>query len=113
MEIRKYLKDHAKELAIGTCYVATAVIGFGTGIYVGSQHNKDITYAFCKAEKRAITLDRDLKKWTPRIVAKFTDAIEDLQREAIWQRSEKEAEQKYKDRTEHLDKVIDRYESKK
>ncbi|MBW2986058.1 hypothetical protein KY333_01680 [Candidatus Woesearchaeota archaeon] len=108
MGIKQYLKDHA--LAIG--YIATLAIGFGTGIYIGSQHNKDITYAICKAEKEACNVDRNLKKWTPRVAAKVVDAVEDLQREAIWDMNEQEAEKKYKERTEHLDKIINDYESK-
>jgi hypothetical protein len=113
MGIKQYLKDHAKELAIGACYVAALTVGFGTGVYVGAKHNKDITYSLAKVEKKAYTVDKNLKKWTPRVVAKVVDAVEDLQREAILDMNEQEAEQKYKDRTEHLDKIINRYESKK
>ncbi len=113
MEIKKYLKDHTKELVVSACYIAALTVGFGTGIYVGSQNKKDITYAVCKAEKEAYNVDKNLKKWTPRVVAKVVDAVEDMQREAILDMNEQEAEQKYKARTEHLDKIINSYESKK
>jgi hypothetical protein len=103
MSIKKYVIGLAAALALG----------FGTGLYIGTMHNKDVNYAVCKTQKKAYELDRDLRIWTPRVVERAVDAVEDLRRDIIRDRREKKIEQLYKEKISELDEKIKRYESKK
>jgi len=103
MSIKKYVIRCAAALAIG----------FGAGLYIGTAYNADIKCALCKTQKKAYEFDRDLRIWTPRVVEKAVDAIDELKRDAIRDKREKQIEELYKEKISELDDKIKRYESKK
>ena len=103
MSIKKYV--------IGLA--AALTLGFGTGLYIGTVHNNDVHSAFYKTQKKACELDRDLRIWTPRVVERAVDAVEDLRRDIMRDRREKQIEQLYKEKISELDEKIKRYESEK
>ena len=95
------------------CAAVALAIGFGAGLYVGTKYNKDVSYAYAKAERKVYDLDRGMRKWTPRVAREALESFEDLQREALLDLKKEEAEQQIKEKLTELDEIIDKYESKK